>query len=399
MPSFQRRTWLAVAAAALVLAPGLARAEFPDRPLRLVVGFPPGSGPDVVARSVGQKLGEILRQSVAVDNRAGAGGQIGAQAVAKSPPDGYTLLLGEVGSIAIAPAAWSKLPYDPARELVGVSEVVRSDFVLVVPATSPAKSVAEFTQSARAQAAKGEKVNFATFGAGTPGHFGAEMYGEAAGFKVEPVHYRATGDAVTAIISGDVQAAFVSTAFAAAQVKGGRMRALGVTSAQRLPQLPEVPTFAEAGLPKIDVSAWFAVFVPAGTPEAVQDTLGRALVAAVQSPDVKPKLQEAGFGVVGSSRADTVRMVRAEAPRWAQHRQGERLQGRLKRGAAAARTAPPRQSPASARRAKSGSGTDFCALKSTHTVVAPPLAHTTPGRSARSSVVYMSKLDRPGGMT
>ena len=318
MPSIPRRRSLTAAAlAALLLASGLARAEFPDRPLRLVVGFPPGAGPDVVARTLGQKLGEVLKQSVVIDNRAGAGGQIGAQAVAKSPPDGYTLLLGEVGSIAIAPSAWSKLPYDPAKELAGVSEVVRSDFVLVVPATSPAKSVADFTQAARAQAAKGERVNFGTFGAGTPGHFGAEMYGEAAGFKVEPVHYRATGDAVTAIIAGDVQAAFVSTAFAAAQVKGGKMRALGVTSPQRLPQLPEVPTFTEAGLPKVDVTAWFAIFVPAGTPEPLQEALGRAVVAAVQSPEVKPKLQEAGFSVVGSSRADTVRMLRAEGPRWA----------------------------------------------------------------------------------
>ena len=313
MPSLHRRTWLA---AALALASGLAQAEFPDRPLRLVVGFPPGAGPDIVARTVGQKLGEVLKQTVVIDNRAGAGGQIGAQAVAKSAPDGYTLLLGEVGSIAIAPAAYGKLPYDPAKELAGLSEVVRSDFVLVVPATSPARSVADFTQGARAQAAKGEKVNFATFGAGTPGHFGAEMYGEAAGFKVEPVHYRATGDAVTAIIAGDVQAAFVSTAFAAAQIKGGKVRALAVTAPQRLPQLPEVSTFTEAGLPKIDVTAWFAVFAPAGTPEPVQDALARAVAAAVQAPDVKARLQEAGFSVSGTGRADTVRMLREEGPRW-----------------------------------------------------------------------------------
>ena len=314
MPSLHRRNWLA--AAVLALASGLAQAEFPDRPLRLVVGFPPGAGPDVVVRTVGQRLGEILKQSVVIDNRAGAGGQIGAQAVAKSAPDGYTLLLGEVGSIAIAPAAYGKLPYDPVRELAGLSEVVRSDFVLVVPAASPAKSVADFTQAARVQAAKGEKANFATFGAGTPGQFGAEMYGEAAGFKVEPVHYRATGDAVTAIIAGDVQAAFVSTAFAAAQIKGGKMRALATTAPQRLPQLPDVPTFTEAGLPKIDVTAWFAVFAPAGTPEPVQDTLARAVAAAVQAPDVKAKLQEAGFNVLGTGRADTVRMLREEGPRW-----------------------------------------------------------------------------------
>ena len=316
MPLLHRRTWLAAAALALVST--LAHADFPDRPVRLVVGFPPGAGPDIVARAIGQKLGEVLKQTVVIDNRPGAGGQIGAQAVAKSAPDGYTLLLGEVGSISIAPAAYGKLPYDPAKELVGLSEVVRSDFVLVVPATSPAKSVADFTQGARAQAAKGEKANFGTFGAGTPGHFSAEVYADIAGFKVEPVHYRTTGDAVTAIIAGDVQAAFVTTAFAAAQIKGGKMRALAVTAPQRVPQLPDVPTFTEAGLPKIDISAWFAVFVPAGTPEAVQETLNRAVVAAVQSPDVKPRLQEAGFSVFGTGRADTARMLHSEGPRWAQ---------------------------------------------------------------------------------
>ena len=315
MPFLHRRTLLAAAALALVST--LAHADFPDRPVRLVVGFPPGAGPDIVARAIGQKLGEVLKQTVVIDNRPGAGGQIGAQAVAKSAPDGYTLLLGEVGSISIAPAAYGKLPYDPAKELVGLSEVVRSDFVLVVPATSPAKSVADFTQGARAQAAKGEKANFGTFGAGTPGHFSAEVYADIAGFKVEPVHYRTTGDAVTAIIAGDVQAAFVTTAFAAAQIKGGKMRALAVTAPQRVPQLPDVPTFTEAGLPKIDISAWFAVFVPAGTPEAVQETLNRAIVAAVQSPDVKPRLQEAGFSVFGTGRADTTRMLRSEGTRWA----------------------------------------------------------------------------------
>lgn len=308
------RTLRGLVAALLVVAPALATAEYPERQLRLVVGFPPGSGPDVVARTLGQKLGETLRQSLVVDNKAGAGGQIAAQGVAKGTPDGYTLLLGEVGSIAIAPAAFSKLPYDPAKELAGVSEVVRAYFLLVVPATAPHRSVADFIAAAKG---KSDRVNFGTFGAGTPGHFGAEMFGDAAGFKVESVHYRATGDAVTAIVSGDVQAAFVSTALGAAQVRGGKMRALATTAAQRSPLLPDVPTFTEAGWPKIDFSAWFAVFVPAGTPTPIADTLSRAVAASVQAPDVKQKLQDAGFTVLGTTRADTERMLKAEAPRWA----------------------------------------------------------------------------------
>lgn len=286
----------------------------PERPLKLVVGFPPGTGPDIVARTLGQKLGEQLKQSLVIDNRAGAGGQIAAQSVAKSPPDGLTLLLGEVGSISIAPASHGKLPYDPARELVPVSEVVRSDFVLVVPASAPPRDLKAFVASARQQS---DRLNFATFGAGTPGHFGAEVLAEQAGFRIEPVHYRATGDAITALVAGDVQAAFVTTALAVPQVKAGKLRALATTGAARLPQLPEVPTFAEGGLPKVDFSAWFALFAPAGTPAPALDALNRGAVAALQQPEVRRTLQEAGFTVLGTSRADSERMLKAEAQRWA----------------------------------------------------------------------------------
>ena len=340
-----RRATLALAAAiatttpaAWLALPASAQAQaYPDHALRLVVGFPPGTAPDLVARILAPKLGEGLKQQLVIDNRAGAGGQIAAQAVAKSPADGYTLLLGEVGSIAIAPAAYSKLPYDPARELLGVSEVVRADLVLVVPystnsstnpstnsptnaatnaATGP-RTVAEFVTAARATGARGDKVNVATFGAGTPGHFGAEMFAEMAGFKIEPVHYRATGDAVTAIVAGDVQAAFLSTALAVAQVKGGKVRALATTAPQRSPLLPDMPTFTEAGYPKADFSAWFALFVPTGTPPAAVDLLNRQAMATLQNAEVRQKLQDAGFTVLGTSRADTERMLKAEATRWA----------------------------------------------------------------------------------
>jgi tripartite-type tricarboxylate transporter receptor subunit TctC len=234
----------------------------------------------VLARTLGQKLGELLKQPVVVDNRAGAGGQIAAQAVAKSAADGATVLLGEVGSIAIAPAAYSKLPYDPARELLPVAEVVRSDFILVVPAGSPAQDVKAFIGAAKARSAS-DRVNFATFGAGTPGHFGAELLAQQAQLRIEPVHYRATGDAITALVAGDVQAAFVSTALAVPQVRGGKLRALATTAA------------------------------------AAAEQLGRQAVAAVQAPEVRQKLQEAGFTVTGLSRADTERLVKAEAQRWA----------------------------------------------------------------------------------
>ncbi|UST56094.1 tripartite tricarboxylate transporter substrate binding protein (plasmid) [Comamonadaceae bacterium OTU4NAUVB1] len=307
-------TLASATAAALPVAALAQAAPYPDRQVRLIVGFPAGTGPDVVARTVGQKLGELLRQPVVVDNRAGAGGQIGAQAVAKAAPDGHTLLLGEVGSISIAPASYTKLSYDPARELVAVSELVRSDFILVVPPDSPYRSVKELVAGARA---KGERVNFGTFGAGTPGHFGAEVFAAEAGLKIEPVHYRATGDAITALVAGDVQAAFVTTALAAPQIKGGKLRALATTGAARSALLPEVATMAEAGFPKVDFSAWFALMAPAGTPTATLDALGQAAVATLQAPEVRRVLQEAGFTLAGTGRADSERMVRSEATRWA----------------------------------------------------------------------------------
>ena len=310
-----RRTLLLAASLVLAAPSTLVFAQaYPDRPVKLTVGFPPGTAPDVVARLLGQKLEASLKQPVVVDNRAGAGGQIATQTVAKSAADGYSLLLGEVGSISIAPAAFSKLPYDPTKELVVVAEVVRSDFLLVVPVQSPHKTVAEFVKASQANK---DRVNFATFGAGTPGHFGAEMLAEQGGFKVEPIHYRATGDAITAIVAGDVQGAFVSTALGSAQIKAGKMRALATTAATRSPLLPEVPTFTEAALPKVDFSAWFAIFAPAGTPSAVLDTLNRQIVAAVQSAEVKQKLVDAGFTVTGTSRAEAEKMVKAETPRWA----------------------------------------------------------------------------------
>jgi tripartite-type tricarboxylate transporter receptor subunit TctC len=312
-----RRALLAAAwlSALPALLPTVVLAQsYPERAIRLTVGFPPGSGPDVVARLVGHKLGENLKQTVVIDNRAGAGGQIAANVVAKSAPDGYSLLLAEVGSISIAPPAFSKLPYDPAKELQVLTEVVRSDFLLVVPAASPHRTVADFMTAHRGSR---ERVNFATFGAGTPGHFGAELLGTAGSFPVEPIHYRSTGDAVSAIAKGEVAGAFVSTALGAAQVKGGTMRALASTAAARVPQLPEVPTFVESKVPGIDVSAWFAFFVPAGTPPAVADLLARQLVAAVQADDVQRKLTDAGFSVTGTSPMQAQQMVRAEAERWA----------------------------------------------------------------------------------
>jgi tripartite-type tricarboxylate transporter receptor subunit TctC len=304
---------LAWAACSLALLASAGAQTFPDKPIRMSVGFPPGTGPDVLARLVAQRAGELLKQPVVVDNKPGAGGQIASQQVAKSPPDGYNVLLGEAGSISIAPAAFTKLPYEPARELVGVAELAYADFVLVVPAESPYKTLADLV---RANRGKSEALNFATFGAGTPGHFGAAEFGEQAGVKVEPIHYRSTGDAVSAIVSNSVTGAWVSVAVASGQIKGGKMRGLAITSGQRSPLLPDVPTTAEAGMPKLNFSAWLGVLAPANTPAPVVETLNKVLVEAVRTPEVRQKLVEAGFRVTGTTSSETERMLKAEAVRW-----------------------------------------------------------------------------------
>jgi len=313
-PGLVRRILLACAALATLLPFTAVAQTFPDRPIRLTVGFPPGTGPDLLARLAGQKVSDLVKQPVIVDNKPGAGAQIATQMVARGSADGYNLLLGEAGSISIAPAAFTKLPYDAQRDVVGVAELAFADFVLLVPATSPHKSLAEMVQAAKA---KGETLNFATFGAGTPGHFGAAEFAEQAGIKVEAVHYRSTADAVTAIISSQVSGAWVSTAVAGAQIKGGKAKGLAITAPNRSPLLPEVPTTAEAGMPKLRFSAWLGVLAPAATPTAVVELLNRRFVEAVQSPEVRQKLVDAGFTVTGTTVPETDRMLRAEAARWA----------------------------------------------------------------------------------
>ncbi|HSV79363.1 MAG TPA: tripartite tricarboxylate transporter substrate-binding protein [Ramlibacter sp.] len=300
---------------AALAAAGLAQAAYPERAVKLVLGFPPGTSVDLVARSWSQKLGELLGQAIVVDNRTGAGGQIAAQAVAKSAADGYTLLLGEVGAIAIAPAAFSKLPYDPARDLVGLCQVVSSDFVFLVPASLAAQTLPEYVAWAKARR---EKLNFATLGAGSPVHFGGELFAHAAGFPVESVHFRNAGDAVAALAGGDVHGGFASTAVAKSLVATGRIRALATTTGQRTPLFRQLPTFGEGGFPQVAFTSWFALFAPAGTPEPVRASLSRAALAALAVPEVQAKLQDVGFTIVAADAAQTQKMVKSETERWAQ---------------------------------------------------------------------------------
>lgn len=302
-----------LAAACLLAFSTGATAAWPEQPIRLNVGFPAGTGPDIVARTVGEHLAQELGQPVVIENKAGAGGQIAAHSVANATPNGYTILLGEVGSISISPETTSQLSYKPLRDFAPISEVVRADFVLVTPPDSPHASLGDFVKSATKNS---NEVNFATFGAGTPGHFGAELLAEAGQFKVQPIHYRSTGDAVTAIVGGQVEAAFITTAMANTQVSSGKMKGLAITGAQRNKMLKDIPTFAESGLGQVNFGAWFAFFAPAGTPDAVLDTLNKGIVAALKDEKVKTTLENAGFAIVGSSRQQLADLLVSEQKVW-----------------------------------------------------------------------------------
>ncbi|WP_135468277.1 Bug family tripartite tricarboxylate transporter substrate binding protein [Crenalkalicoccus roseus] len=297
----------------LAVLPGAALA-FPERPVRLVLGFPPGTGPDLVARLLAEGMREGLPAGLVVENRPGAAGHIAAQEVARAVPDGHTLLLGEVGQLAMAPSTYARLPYDPARDFAPVAEIAAIDFAFVVPASVPAEDLAGFAAWARGRG----QVFLATFGAGTPGHFGASLLAAGAGVQAEPVHFRSTGEAMTAVLNGEVQGLFGTVALVAPHVQAGRVRALATTGTARSALLPAVPTVAEAGRPDLALEAWFGLVAPAGTPEAALAALEAAALRALGAAALRQRLQEAGFRVSARDRAGFAAHIRAETARWAE---------------------------------------------------------------------------------
>ncbi len=321
-PFFQpaRRALLTAAMLAGLAAPWAAAqaqtaaAAYPNKPVRIIVGFPAGTGPDIVARLLAQKLSEGWgNMGVIVDNKPGAGGLIAASEAARAAPDGYTLMLGETGQLSIAPSSYTKLPYSPQKDFVAVSQVVTSDFVLLVnPQKVPARNVRDFVEWTKQQ--KG--LFLATFGAGTPGHFGAFMFGDAVQLKPEPVHYKNTTDALGGLFSGDVQGVFASVGLAAPNVKAGKLAALGSTGATRTNALPEVPTIKEQGYANLEFSSWFGIVAPAKTPPEIVARLNADIVKAVQSPEGRAKMEEAGFRVTGTGAQEFTRIIAADTATW-----------------------------------------------------------------------------------
>lgn len=287
--------------------------DYPYRPVRMVVGFVPGGGPDIVARLVGPRLAEGLGQQVVVDNRPGAGGSIGEDIVAKATPDGYTILMC-ASSIAINPSLYKKLPYDPARDLAPVSLVGISAQVLVVNPVLPAKSIRELVTLARS---KQRRLTFASSGKGAGSHLAGELFKSMAGIDMVHVPYKGSAPGLLAVLSGEVSMMFAPSASALPYVRAGKLRALGITTAKRSAAAPEIPTIAEAGVPGYDAFPWYGILAPAGTPKPVITRLNAEIVKIVRLPDIKERFANLGVEPVSHAPAEFAAYIKAETTKWA----------------------------------------------------------------------------------
>ena len=303
-------------ALALTLACAGASAQtYPARPIRLVVPYPPGGPLDIMARAIGQKLSEAWKQPVVVDNRAGAGGNIGADLVAKSPADGYTLLMGAVATHAINPSLYSKIPYDPVKDFTPVALVAQVPNILVINPSVPAKSVRELIALARAKPAY---LNFGSGSTGSTGHLAGELFNTMAGVQMVHIPYKGAAPAMADLLSGQVQLMFDNLANALPNVKAGRLRALAVTTLARSPAMPDLPTIAESGLPGFDLTTWFGLMVPAGTPADIVARLNAEIVRALNANDMRERLQKMGAEPPANNTPEHfAAFIRTEAEKYA----------------------------------------------------------------------------------
>ena len=311
------KTLRILAAAALVaVAPlaGHAADAFPHKQIRFVVPYPPGGPLDTVARLLGQKVAESVKHPVVVDNLPGAGGNIGAATVAKAAPDGYTIVMGAVATHAINPALYPSMPYNAEKDFVAITQVASTPNVLVVNPSVPAKSVTEFIALAKSRPGK---LNFGSGSTGSAGHLAGELFNSMAGVNMVHIPYKGAAAAMQDLIGGRIDLMFDNLASSLTQVKAGRIRALAVTTARRSALAPDLPTIAESGLPGFDISTWFGIFAPAGTPRPVVDRLHDEFAKALAAPDVREKMLNLGAEPVGNTPEEFAAYVKAEAAKYA----------------------------------------------------------------------------------
>jgi tripartite-type tricarboxylate transporter receptor subunit TctC len=309
------RLWSTVLPALLAFCTaGALGQSYPTRAIKLVVPSSPGGGTDIVARILGQKLSEQLGQQFVVENRAGAGTVIGNDAVAKSAPDGYTLLMG-LSTLAINPSMYAKLPYDALRDFAPISQSVSACNILILHPSVPAKTVVELIALARA---KPGSLTFGSAGMGTNPHLSGELFKSLARIDMVHVPFKGSGQSIISQLAGEIAANFPSVPTAMPYIKAGRLRGLGVTTLKRVEVLPDVPSIAEAGLPGYEATQWFGLLAPAGTPRPVIDRLYQESSRAVRSADMKERMTAEGLEVVGSTPEEFASYIRAETEKWTQ---------------------------------------------------------------------------------
>jgi tripartite-type tricarboxylate transporter receptor subunit TctC len=317
MTKLKMKKWLSAALVCLsgVSIAGLAHAQsWPTKPIKLIVPYPPGGGTDVIARIVQEPLAKELGQQVIIDNRGGAGGSIGSALAAQSPSDGYTVLF-TLSSHTINPAIYTKLPFDTEKDFSSVVTVASLPQILVANPNFPAKTVKEVIEMAKA---KPGSISYASVGNGSPGHLAGAMMASDAGVDMTHIPYRGGGPAVTDVMAGQVPLLWVSIPAAAQFVKAGKLRALAVSTVKRSAVFPEVPTMVESGFKGFEVDSWYAMFVPAKTPQAIIDRINKAAVNVLAQPEVKEKLLGQGAEAVGDTPAQLSGVVKKEIAKWKQ---------------------------------------------------------------------------------
>lgn len=314
--SLSRRTLLAatIGTACALAAPAFAQDKWPSKPITYVVAFPAGGTTDVLARLIAQKLGPALGTTVVVENRAGAGGNIGSDYVSKAAPDGYTILGGTISSHAINVSLYPKLPYDPVKSFSPIALIGTNANVLVVGAASPYKTVQELTAAAKA---KPGSISFASAGNGTSQHLSGELYKMSAGLDMVHVPYKGSAPAIQDVIGGQVPMMFDTSVVAMPFIESGKVRALAVTSAKRSPQLPNVPTMAESGVPGYDLQSWQAMFAPAGVPAPILQRLQTEVAKILKSPEIVERLGKLGMDASTLTAEQFTAFQTAEIAKWA----------------------------------------------------------------------------------
>lgn len=312
MTSLYTRRLLLALIASTACAGSFAEA-WPSKPIRVVVPFPPGGGTDIIGRELTQKIAQATKWGFIIDNKPGSGGGIGIDNIAKSPADGYNLVLGQTSNLAINPSLYSKLPYDPIKDLTPISMVASASLVLVVRADSPYKTLSDLV--AAAQASPGT-IYFATSGNGTVAHLATELFQKEAGVKLVHIPYKGAAQGINDVIGGQVQVYVSSVPTLIGHIRNGKMRALAVTSARRVDDLPQTPTIAESGYKGFEAVTWFGILGPSKLPKEITARLSTEINKALQTPELQKKLSDQGADVAGSTPEQFARLIRDEMAKW-----------------------------------------------------------------------------------